>query len=95
MQDLISLSGDHVTSWVQGFFLPDLGYGLFWSSRYRKNRTGRIFGTSRKGQADRTGRTGQAEQERQNRTSKTGQAEQDRQNKKGRTGKAEQEGRIV
>jgi hypothetical protein len=35
----------------------------------------------------RTGRTGQAEQDRQNRTGRVGQAEQDRHHKSGRTGK--------
>jgi hypothetical protein len=54
----------------------------------RKNVIGRI------GQAYRTGKTGQAEQDRQNRTGRTGQREWVRQNETGRTGKAEREGRT-
>ncbi len=55
-----------------------------------KNKTGRT-GQAEQDRQNRTGRTGQAEQDRQNRTGRTGPAEQDRQNRTGRTGQVEQD----
>ncbi len=52
-----------------------------------QNMTGRT-GQAEQDRQNRTGRTGQAEQSRQNRTDRIGQAEEERQNWTGRTGQA-------